>query len=203
MNRNTMGLVLAGLVTGAAVAMLAVREPLTSNDSRQESVVTGKAIVGGPFALKGADGRTVTDKDFLGRYMLVFFGFTNCPDICPSGLQVMSAALDKLGAKADAVTPVFITLDAERDTPEKLAQYAKSFHPRLVALTGTPAELAAVAKAYRVYSQKVANEADPANYTIDHSSIFYLMGKDGTLLQPIPYTTNVDELTAALDNALS
>jgi protein SCO1/2 len=134
--------------------------------------------------------------------MLVFFGFTNCPDICPSGLQVMSAALDKVGSKAADVVPVFITLDAQRDTPGKLAQYLKSFHPRLVGLTGSAEELAAVAKAYRVYYQKIADEKTPDSYSYDHSAIFYLMGKDGVFLSPLPHTTSVNELATSLSSAL-
>jgi protein SCO1/2 len=147
-------------------------------------------------------GKRVSDKDFKGRYMLVFFGYTNCPDICPSGLQVMSAALDKLGHRADDVVPILITLDPAQDTPQKLAAYVKSFHPRLVGLTGSDVEIAATAKAYRVFYQKVPDEQDPTRYSIDHSAIFYLMGKDGTLLAPIPHTTDVAQLALAIDKAL-
>ena len=118
---------------------------------------TGTALVGGPFSLTDQDGRKVTDKDFLGKYMLVFFGYTYCPDICPTELQVMSAALDNLGAKADDIQPIFITFDPQRDTPEVLKQYVTNFHPRLIALTGTPEEIAVAAKAYRVFYSKLEN----------------------------------------------
>jgi protein SCO1/2 len=147
-------------------------------------------------------GKRVSDKDFQGRDMLVFFGYTNCPDICPAGLQVMSAALDKLGHRGDDIVPVFITLDPEHDTQQRLAAYVKSFHPRLVGLTGSDSDIAAAAKAYRVFYQKVPDEKDPARYTLDHSAIFYLMGKDGALVAPIPYTTDVAQLTMAIDKAL-
>lgn len=201
MNRTTLGLVAAGLITGAAIALIALRSPDGFNGS-STPVVTGKALVGGPFTLTDQAGKRVSEKDFLGRYMLVFFGFTNCPDICPSGLQVMTAALDQLGTRADAVTPVFISFDSERDTPEKLASYAKSFHPRLVALTGSETEVAAAAKAYRVFFQKIDDDKNPQRYTYDHSSIFYLMDKDGALLSPIPYTTDVAQLAEAIGNVI-
>jgi protein SCO1/2 len=134
--------------------------------------------------------------------MLVFFGYTNCPDICPAGLQVMSAALDKLGHRGDDIVPILVTLDPEQDTPQKLATYVKSFTPRLVGLTGSDNDIAATAKAYRVFYQKVPDDKDPSRYTIDHSAIFYLMGKDGTLLAPIPHTTDVAQLALAIDKAL-
>jgi protein SCO1/2 len=145
----------------------------------------------------------VTDKDFRGRYMLVFFGYTSCPDICPAGLQVMSAALEKLGHRADDVVPIMITLDPDHDTPQKLASYVKSFSPRLIGLTGSDSEIAAAAKSYRVYYQKVPDEQDPKQYSIDHSAIFYLMGKDGKLLAPIPHTNDVNQLASAIEKAIS
>jgi protein SCO1/2 len=200
MSRTTMGLALAGLLTGAALGALALHTGGSLPAGQTET--TGRATVGGPFNLIDQTGKHVTDKDYRGKYMLVFFGYTNCPDICPAGLQVMSAALDKLRHRADDIVPIFITLDPGRDTPEKMASYVKSFHPRLVGLTGSDGEVAAAAKAYRVYYQKVADDKDPSQYSIDHSAIFYLMGKDGTLLTPIPHTNDVDQLALALDKAL-
>lgn len=201
MNSRTIGLVLAGLIAGGALGYLALTGGGPQNAVPQ-TAVSGKPLVGGPFTLTDHTGKRVSDKDFLGRYMLVFFGFTHCPDICPSGLQVMTAALDKVGAKAADVTPVFVTLDSARDTPEKLAEYLKSFHPRLVGLTGSAEEVAAAAKSYRVYYQKVSDEKTPENYTYDHSAMFYLMGKDGVFIAPIPHTTDVDELARGLSAAL-
>jgi protein SCO1 len=200
MNRTTIGMVFAGLLTGAALGFIALKVPTPTVNG--EAQVTGKPAVGGPFSLIDQTGKRVTDKDFLGRYMLVFFGFTNCPDICPAGLQVMSAALDKLGHRADDIVPIFITLDPAEDTPQKLATYVKSFHPRLVGLTGSDSDIAATAKAYRVFYQKVPDEKDPSRYSIDHSAIFYLMGKDGSLLSPIPHTNDVDQLALAIDKAI-
>ena len=202
MNRTTMiALALAGVLAGAGLGMLALRAP--SSITEAVTRVTGKAAVGGPFSLVDQTGKRVTDKDFRGRYMLVFFGYTNCPDICPSGLQVMSAALDKLGPRGADIVPILITLDPQHDTPQKLASYIKSFSPRLIALTGTDGDIAATAKAYRVFFQKVPDEQDPSHYSIDHSGLFYLMGKDGALLAPIPHTTDVDQFVQGIDRALS
>jgi protein SCO1 len=202
MNRTTIiALALAGVLAGAGLGMLALRAP--SSITETETRVTGKAAVGGPFSLVDQTGKRVTDKDFRGRYMLVFFGYTNCPDICPSGLQVMSAALDKLGPRGAEIVPILITLDPQHDTPQKLASYIKSFSPRLIALTGTDGDIAATAKAYRVFFQKVPDEQDPSHYSIDHSGLFYLMGKDGALLAPIPHTTDVDQFVQGIDRALS
>ena len=134
---------LIGALSGAALLVL-------SHPSQGPAVQTsGKALIGGPFTLVDQTGKTVTDQDFRGRYMLVFFGFTHCPDICPAELQVMSAALDELGPKADEVVPVFITLDPERDTQAAMGAYVKNFGSRFVGLTGSPEQIAAAAKAYQ------------------------------------------------------
>lgn len=201
MTPRTIAVIVGGLSVGAALALIMVKAP-SAPPPANEAVTSGKALVGGPFTLTDQTGKQVTEKDFLGKYMVVFFGFTNCPDICPSGLQVLTAAFDKIGAKADLATPVFITLDAKRDTPEKLALYLKSFHPRLVGLTGSEAEVAAAAKTYRVYYQKVEDEKNPESYSYDHASLFYVMGKDGAFVAPIAHTNDVDEVAAALDKAL-
>ena len=194
-------IVLAGLMLGAAAALAifpAARERLLPD--RTSSV--GHALVGGPFTLTDQSGKRVTDKDFRGRYLLVFFGFTNCPDVCPSALQVMAAALDKLGPKGQKVTPLFITVDPERDTEAQLATYVKSFHPRLVGLTGTPAEIEAVTKAYRVYVKKVPDPKSSAGYTFDHSAIIYLMGPDGDYLAHFTHASNVDTMADRLTKLL-
>lgn len=201
MNRAMVGMALGGLLIGAAFGALALRTTGTQDDGHTV-VVSGKALVGGPFSLVDQTGKRVTDQDFRGKEMLVFFGFTNCPDICPAGLQVMSAALEKLGKRADDIVPLFITLDPERDTPQKMAEYVKNFSPRLVGLTGSASDIAAAAKAYRVFYQKVPDEKNPNNYSVDHSAIFYLMGKDGSLLAPIPHTNDPAQLALAIDRAL-
>lgn len=190
----------AGFLIGGTIALSLSPELRDRFFPREISV--GKALVGGPFSLIDHTGKRVTEKDFLGRYMLVLFGFTYCPDVCPSGLQVMAAALDKLGAKAQKVTPIFISLDPERDTPEQLAQYVTSFHPRLVGLTGALDEVDRVAKAYRVYYKKVRDEKSTATYTIDHTALIYLMGPDGSYAAHFSHSTNVDALADRLAKLL-
>lgn len=149
----------------------------------------GAAVsIGGPFNLVDQHGRAVTEADFRGRYMLIYFGYTFCPDVCPTELQAMSQAIDELGPAGEKVTPVFITIDPTRDTVEQLAGYAEHFHPRLVALTGSPEQVAAAAKVYRVYYKKVEQE-DSSEYLMDHSSIIYLMGPDGEFLTHFSYGT--------------
>jgi protein SCO1/2 len=138
--------------------------------------------IGAPFALTDQFGKPRTDADFRGQYMLVFFGFTNCPDICPVELQTMSDALDQLGPDAAKVTPIFITVDPARDTSEALRDYVANFHPRLVALTGSEDAVGTVAKGYRVFYAKATGTnapSDPAAYIMDHTATVYLMGPDG------------------------
>ena len=144
-----------------------------------ESGASGTALVGGPFTLVDQDGKEVTEADFAGRFMLIYFGYTFCPDFCPMSLQTMTAALDQLAPEqVEQVVPVLITIDPERDTVAQLSQYVPLFDARLVGLTGTPEQTAAAAKAYRVYFNKVA-EGDPDAYLMDHSTFIYLMGPEG------------------------
>jgi protein SCO1/2 len=200
MKARLVAVMLVGLLCGAAAALWLTPGALDALTSPRTTTI-GKAAVGGPFSLVDHTGRRVTDQDFSGRYMLIFFGFTHCPDICPSALQVMSEVVDRLGPKADRITPILITLDPERDTPDQLARYVASFHPRLVGLTGTPAEIAAAAKAYRVYYRKAATEASADTYTIDHTSIVYLMGPDGELVAHFTHATSVDDMAARIASA--
>jgi protein SCO1/2 len=162
----------------------------------------GQALVGGPFTLIDHTGKRVTDQDFRGKFLLVFFGFTNCPDVCPTALLVMAAALDKLGPNAARITPVLISVDPAHDTPAVLATYVASFHPRLVGLTGSQAEIDAVAKAYRVYVKKVPDPKSTAGYTIDHSSIIYVMGPDGAYRSHFTHATSPEVMAERLSGLL-
>jgi protein SCO1/2 len=200
MNVKLTAVAIAGVLVGGLIAVSVLRP--TGGPVSGELPSVGKALIGGPFTLTDHTGKRVTDADFRGRNLLVFFGFTYCPDICPSGLAVITAALNALGPAAANITPVFVTIDPERDTPEKMAVYIQSFHPRLVGLTGTPAEIAAIIKAYRVYAKKVPDERNPASYTMDHSSIAYLMGPDGAFKTFFPELTKPDALAAQLRSAL-
>lgn len=162
---------------------------------------TGTALVGGPFTLTDHTGKTVKDSDFRGKYLLVFFGFTFCPDVCPTELQVMAAALDQLGPEADAISPLFITIDPDRDTPDVMKAYVENFSPRLTGLTGTQEQIATVAKAYRVYYAKAGKTGTP-DYTMDHSTIIYLMAKDGSFLKHFTYTTDAKALAEGIREAM-
>lgn len=194
------GIAGAALGLAAAVALLPqVRERLFPSVERQ---VSGKALIGGAFTLTDSTGKRVTEQSFRGKYMLLFFGYTSCPDICPAGLQLMAGALEKLGPKAERITPVFISVDPERDTPEKLAGYVKNFDPRLVGLTGTPEEIAAVTKAYKVYYAKTPSKEHPDDYTMDHTSIIYVMDPNGEFVTHFTPATSVDEMAAKLGKIL-
>ena len=187
-----------GVVLGICLALLLVPGALQRVLPTGGVRAVGQATIGGPFALTDHNGRRVSEADFRGRHMLVFFGFTHCPDVCPSALQVASAAIDKLGARAAGLTPVFISLDPERDTPAQMKSYVSSFHKSFVGLTGSPEEVAAVAKAYRVYFARTKDPKSTAGYTIDHTSIIYLMGPDGTFLTHFTHATPVDTIATAL-----
>ncbi len=139
--------------------------------------VSGTAQIGGPFTLIDQDGVKKSSADFHGRFMLIYFGYSNCPDVCPTTLSLMADALDKLGSKASSVVPVFITIDPERDTPARLKPYVASFGPRFVGLTGDLASIKRVADLYRVYLKKQPLQG--GGYGMDHSSVIYLMGSDG------------------------
>jgi protein SCO1 len=133
---------------------------------------------GGPFTLTASDGSTRTDESFRGRWMLVYFGYTNCPNICPMTLSAISQALDKLGPLAAKVQPLYITIDPERDTPEQMGEYTRAFDSRILGLTGTAQAIASVAKEYRVFYQKVPGKT-PDDYSMMHSAYIYVMGLDG------------------------
>jgi cytochrome oxidase Cu insertion factor (SCO1/SenC/PrrC family) len=162
----------------------------------------GMALVGGPFELVDQNGRTVTEKDFLGKHMLAFFGYTYCPDVCPTELQVISAALAQLGPKADLIRPVFFTIDPARDTPQAIKEYLANFDPRFVGLTGTDRQVAEAARAYRVYYAKMENGSDPQSYLMDHTSIVYLMSPEGRFLKHFPYTTDAAGLAKQIESAM-
>ena len=186
-----MGLLLAILILGSgAYWFLAGEQP-------------GALSVGGPFALVDGDDRPVTDKTWRGKYMLVYFGYTFCPDVCPTTLTNVADALERMGAKADRVQLVFITVDPRRDTPAVVKQYAAAFGPRVAGLTGTPEQIAAVAKAYRVYYAEHRTGKGPDDYTMDHSSVLYLMGPDGRFIAPVRADQAGPEMAAALTKLVS
>jgi protein SCO1/2 len=154
------------------------------------------AAVGGPFKLIDQNGKAVSDQDLKGRPFLVFFGFTHCPDVCPTTLFDVSEMLRALGPDADRTRALFITVDPERDTPAVMKDYLSSFDPHLSGLTGDPAAIATVAKAYRVYYKKVP--LDGGEYTMDHTAIVYLMDKEGRFVSPFSLKRGTEAAAADL-----
>jgi cytochrome oxidase Cu insertion factor (SCO1/SenC/PrrC family) len=134
--------------------------------------------------------------DFRGKLMLIYFGYTYCPDVCPTELQTMSEAIERLGPSGDAVQPLFITVDPARDTPEQLKSYAENFHPRLLALTGSAEQIAQVARAYKVFYQLV--KQGDGEYLMDHSSIVYLMDHEGRYVAHFGGNLNAEQMAAAI-----
>jgi protein SCO1 len=170
--------VLGAFLCGLAVVLAAILFVA----GRSSSVGPAIAAVGGPFQLVDQDGKTVSDADMKGRPFLVFFGYTHCPDVCPTTLFEMSQMLHALGPDAGRIGALFITVDPERDTPAVLKDYLASFDPHLRGLTGGPAAVDAALKAYRVYAKKVPLK--DGDYTMDHTAVVYLMDKNGRFVAP-------------------
>ena len=177
--------------------------PSASEDTAPGTVsVPAGVAIGGPFHLTDDKGHTVTQADYRGRWMLVFFGYTNCPDECPLTLQKMAVALNKLGPLADKIAPLFITVDPARDTPARLASYLANFDPRIVGLTGSDTQIAEAAKAYRVYYAPAQHEQSGADL-VSHSTFLYLMDPAGAFSELLPSDVDADKLAAALRAKLS
>jgi cytochrome oxidase Cu insertion factor (SCO1/SenC/PrrC family) len=169
------------------------------------SGVGGNAKIGGPFDLLDHNGKPRTNSDFHGQFMLIYFGYSYCPDVCPTALQIMSTALQFLGKKAASVQPIFITVDPKRDTPEHLKDYVKNFYPGMVALTGTEDLIKEVAKRYRIYFSKASQDKTQSNsddYLIDHSSIVFLMGPDGQYITHFNHQTNAEAMAKIISKQL-
>ena len=163
---------------------------------RSPTPAAQQSSVGGPFRLTDHNGKPVTDADMKGRPFLVFFGFTHCPDVCPTALFEISEILRALGPDGDRVRALFVTVDPERDTPEKLRDYLSSFDPRLIGATGDEAAIKAIEKGYRVYAKRVPLEG--GGYTMDHTAIVYLMDKDGRFVAPFNMKRRPAEAAAEL-----
>ncbi len=159
-----------------------------------DAVMWNREPIGGAFKLNDQTGKIRTDADLRGQLILVYFGFTYCPDICPTDLQQIGLAMEQLGDDAKSVQPLFITLDPERDTSEHLAQYVPLFHPRLLGLTGSIKDVSQAADAYRVYYKRVSTGPKPDDYTVDHSAFIYLIDRDGKYLGFFPPGTDAPRL---------
>lgn len=166
----------------------------------------GEAAIDAVFSLTDHRGREVTEADFAGQWLLVFFGFTNCPDICPTTLATIAQAMDALeaevGAKAERVTPLFISVDPERDSPEALAEYVAAFHPSIVGLTGSPEALEEAAANFKGHFQKVEEAGAPDGYTMAHSAYVYLISPEGEFVRLFSYGATPDEFAEDLESRL-
>lgn len=167
----------------------------------QQGASEGSSLVGGPFSLTEHTGRSVTEADFDGAHKIVYFGYTYCPDICPTGLTVITEALDRLGEDAKRVKPLFITVDPARDTVEVMADYHQHFHENFSNLTGTPQQIADVARAYRVFYQKAEDTGDDT-YLMDHSAVTYLMAPGGGFLAHFGPEATPEQLAQAIRDVL-
>ena len=185
---------------GVAAAVLAVLGVVLSR--REEAGGSANQGFGGPFTLTAPDGRAVTDATFHGKYLLVYFGYTYCPDVCPTTLANMAKALDRLGRRADALQAVFITVDPARDTPAVMGQYTSAISPRILGLSGTPAQIATAAGAYHVYYAVHRSGPDDRAYAVDHSSVLYLMSPTGGPLALIPADEDPARMAASIGKYL-
>jgi protein SCO1/2 len=159
---------------------------------------TALVMVGGPFTLTAPDGTTVTDATYRGKWLLVFFGYTSCPNICPTTLYEIDAALEELGPDAARLQPIFITVDPERDTPEVMGKYTGAFDPRIIGLTGSPQQIAAVAREYGAYSVPHKTGAGAQDYTVDHSTYIYIMDIQGKFVRGLDSDTPAGRIADTL-----
>jgi len=185
------GLAAAGVAITAALLILGPGSiPLPA------TVTSGAAAIGGPFKLLTTEGETVTDQTYRGKWLLIFFGYTFCPDACPTALNNMSVALEKLGSEADKLQPLFITVDPQRDTREVMAEYLKSFDARIVGLTGTQQQIDEVIREYRVFVEK--DQAGGRDYLVTHSAFDYLMTPHGSFVNVIQSNEAGEDIAAWL-----
>lgn len=179
-----------------AIAFFAFTRP-PSKTIPHDQDETGEVTIGGTFTLTNQNGKQVSDADFRGKLMLVYFGYTFCPDVCPGDLLTMTSALNTLGDDAKKIVPIFITVDPERDTVEQMHSYIENFHPSFEALTGTPEAIDAVAKKYKIYYAKV-QDPGMTTYLMDHSAITYLMDGQGKYLMHFPHGTDAETMAKGL-----
>jgi protein SCO1/2 len=176
------------LVLDGAVFALFVNRTPDPNSLTRSVVSSGTATIGGRFTLVTTDGKTVTDQTYRGKWMLIYFGYTFCPDACPTALTNMSIALQTLREEADPIEPLFITIDPKRDTTSVLGEYLKSFDPRIAGLTGSEEQTKSVVKAYHVYAEEQKAQGD-GGYLVDHSSYVYLMDPEGKFVDVLEGAT--------------
>ncbi len=190
-------LVLAAFLTGLVI-FLGVFMFATGNLGSGGSGAPGASAIGGPFQLIDQDGKPITDQDMKGKPFLVFFGFTHCPDVCPTTLFEVSELMRALGKDADRTAALFISVDPERDTPAKMKDYLSSFDPRVRGATGSRPAVEAAEKAYRVYAKKVPSDKVKDDYSMDHTALVYLMDKQGRFVAPFSLKRPPAEAAAEL-----
>lgn len=200
-------LLIAAVILAGTLAMLALYHPDLRPRATPSGDAGGTVAIGGPFTLVDGKGGAFTDANLKGSYSLIFFGFTHCPDICPLTLQVMTEAIEQAGPAGERVTPVFITVDPERDTAEAVGSYVGSFHPRFVGLSGTPDQVAVATKAYRVFARKTplrdSDGKDTGEYTVEHTGIIFLMNPEGRYLTHFSSGTTAEEMAAYIRREIS
>ena len=170
-------------------------------DQKRNVNVSGVALIGGNFTLTDQRGNTVTEKDLEGHWSIVFFGYTSCPDICPPTLQNITLALSQLGQRSNQIVPYFISVDPWRDDQETMAEYSALFHSSLIALWGTPEQIEKVTSAFKVYYSPKSKPQEEF-YNVDHSSLVYLMGPDGSYVLHFSHNTTVEDMAARLSELL-
>lgn len=184
------------LSTAAALGLALLLAVLFQPD--ESNVKAARPNIGGPFTLTNQEGVTVTDEDFRGGYTLIYFGYTYCPDLCPTELQTITFALDELGDDAKKITPLFVTVDPARDTVETMRDYVSYFHPRLVGLTGTDQQIERITKAFGIYYAVSDDDGSASEYLMDHSTTMYLMGPDGQYRTHLRAGMTAEEMAAAI-----
>ncbi len=177
--------------------------PVVVLSERPARAATPAVTIGGPFTLSTPDGTTVTDQTYRGKWLLVYFGYTSCPDSCPTALLEIATALEKLGPDAVRVQPLFITVDPQRDTPQVMQQYTQSFDPRIIGLTGTAQQIAAVAHEYGAYYVRHRTGPGAEDYVMDHSTYLYLMNPGGKFVRAFDSDASVDRIANALSKLLA
>ena len=188
-------LLILALVFAAAGAFVTA-EALLVAPRLPNSTTTGTAAIGGPFTLVSTAGGNVSDQTYRGKWLLIFFGYTFCPDACPTALTNMTAALEKLGPDASKLQPLFVTVDPRRDTPQVMAEYLKSFDPRITGLSGTQAQIDGVVKEYRIYVSRQNSDTGDGNYLLSHSAYVYLMDAKGRFVDVIQGSESGEEIAA-------
>ncbi|MFH1343419.1 MAG: SCO family protein [Pseudomonadota bacterium] len=197
-------LIIAVLAVAASTAISWAWRAVNSDPRPRPTITTsGNAAIGGPFTLIATNGEIVTDQTYRGKWPVIFFGYTFCPDVCPTALSNMTVAIEKLGPDAAKLQPLFITVDPERDTRDVLTEYLKSFDPRILGLTGTRAQIDNVLKEYRVYVAQQKSEAGDKDYLVSHSGYIYLMNPEGKFMKVIQGSEDGERIAAWLQKEIS